>query len=60
MMLVYLQWNNLKKFSTWCTHFVKLKKPVMNVTNIQNVEMHQQEYVVIVDQQLRDKSTTIV
>ena len=58
-MVIYLQFNNIKKFTTRCIHFIKPAKTV-TLPNSENVEMHQCEHEIIVDQQLRDKSTTIV
>ena len=54
--VTYLQLNNIKKFATLCVHFIK---PV-TLPNSKTIELHQCEYDVVVDQQLRNKSTTIV
>ena len=58
-MVIYLQFNNIKKFTTQCIHFIKPAKAVTS-PNSENVEMHQREHEIIVDQQLRDKITTTV
>ena len=58
-MVIYLQFNNIKKFTTRCIHFVKPAK-TLALPNSENVEMHQCEHEVVVDEELRDKSTTIV
>ena len=55
-MVIYLQFNNIKKFATHCIHYIK---PV-TLPNSKTTELHQREYEVVVDQQLRDKSTTVV
>ena len=55
-MVIYLHLNNMKKFVTRCHHLIK------HVTspNSKIIEVPQCEHVVVVDEQLRDKSTTIV
>ena len=59
--VMYLQLNNIKRFVTHCTHFIKPAKTVtLPDGNQETVEMPQREYGVVVDQQLRKKSTTIV
>ena len=59
VMVAYLQFHNIKKPATHCIYYVKSSKPVVTAGNESN-EMHQREHDVIVDQKLRDKSTTIV
>ena len=58
-MVIYLQFNGIKKFGTRCIHFIKSAKTV-TLPNSETIEMHQYEHEVVVDQQLCDKSTTIV
>ena len=55
-MVTYLQFNNIKKLTTQCIHCIKPAKTLA----LPNVEMHQREHEIIVDQQLRDKSTTTI
>ena len=59
--VMYLQLNNIKRLVTHCIHFIKPAKTVtLPDGNQETVEMPQREYGVVVDQQLRKKSTTIV
>ena len=55
-MVIYLHLNNMKKFVTRCLHLIKHVTSPSSKT----IEVPQCEHVVVVDQQLRDKSTTIV
>ena len=57
--LLYLHLKNIKTFATQCIHFIRPAKTV-TLSNSGNFEMNQCEHEVVVDQQLRDKSTTIV
>ena len=58
-MVIYLQFNNIKKLTTQCIHFIKPAKTATS-PNGEIVEMQQREYEVVIDQQLHDKTTTIV
>ena len=58
-MILYLHLKNIKTFATQCIHFITPAK-TMTLPNSVNIEINQCEHEVVVDQQLRDKSTTIV
>ena len=58
LMVASLQWISVKKLVTQCIYFVKSTR---NAPNSENVEMHHHEHgIIVIDQHLRDKSTTIV
>jgi len=55
-MVVYLQLDNIKRLATQCISSIRPVKAADNRT----IEMCQCEHEVIVDQQLRDKSSTTI
>ena len=59
VLVAYVHRQNIKKIAINCVYCIKSPKPIVTARNEIN-EMHQCEHDTIVDQKLRDKSTTIV